>query len=169
MSNKNQNSKTGLFLGALIFGGLGIFLLFSSIQNLKMVHASKSWPHVQGAVVSSNVVRVLKSTDKKGKRHYSYKGDVRYNYRVEGQEYLSGRISFGDYSTNTPAHAQEVVAEYPVGKKVQVYFDPDAPMHSVLERKAGFTSFLYVGLGLLFALGGLALLFLFFVKLFTGR
>lgn len=166
---KKQNTKTGLFFGAIIFGGLGIFLLFTWVQNLQMARSSKSWPAVQGVVVSSNVVRVLDSTDKKGKRHYSYKGLVKYSYSVEGQNYLSSRISFGDYSTSSPDHAERIVANYPEGKKVRVYYDPNFPVHAVLERSAGFGNFIRVLIGFLFLLGGIVLLFTFFAKLFTGR
>ncbi|NOZ13160.1 MAG: DUF3592 domain-containing protein [Acidobacteria bacterium] len=167
---KNQNSKTGLFIGALIFGGLGIFLLFGWVQNLQMAHASKSWPSVQGTVVSSRVVRIQELTDKKKKRpQYSYKPLVKYSYSVEGQGYLSSRISFGDYYTNKRDHARHIVAAYPAGKTVRVYYDPEAPMHSVLERKAGLGNKLHLLLGFLFVLGGFLLLYGFFVKLFRGE
>jgi len=166
---KKQNTKTGLFIGTIIFGGLGIFLMLTWVHNLQMARSSKSWPAVQGAVVSSRVVQVLDSTDKKGKRHYSYKGLVKYSYSVEGQNYLSARISFGDYSTSSPDHAEKIVANYPVGKQVRVYYNPDSPVQAVLERSAGFGNFLQALVGFLFLLGGIVLLFTFFAKLFTGR
>jgi hypothetical protein len=166
---KKQNTKTGLFFGTIIFGGLGIFLLFTWVQNLQMARSSKSWPAVQGTVVSSKVVRVLDSTDKNGKRHYIYKGLVKYSYTVEGQNHLSTRISFGDYSTSRAGHAEKIVANYPIGKQVRVYYDPDFPVQAVLERKAGFGHFIPALVGFLFLLGGIAMLFAFFAKLFTGR
>jgi len=166
---KKQNTKTGLFFGTIIFGGLGIFFLFTWVQNLQMARSSKSWPAVQGTVVSSNVVRVLDSTDKNGKRHYSYKGLVKYSYRVEGQNHISTRISFGDYSTSSAGHGERIVANYPGGKEVRVYYDPDFPVHAVLERRAGFGNFIPALVGFLFLLGGIVLLFTFFAKLFAGR
>ena len=164
-----QNIKTGLFIGTIIFGALGVFLLFSWVQNLQMARASKSWPSVQGTVASSDAVQVLESTDKDGKHHYSYPAVVRYNYSVEGQDHTGSRISFGDHSSTRKRHVQEIVKKYPAGKQVKVYYDPDFPVQAVLERRAGFGNFITVPVGFVFLLGGIAMLIVFFVKLFRGK
>jgi len=166
---KKKNTKVGLFIGTIIFGGLGILLMFSWIQSMQMARASKSWPSVSGKITSSKVMKVLESTDKKGKKHYTYPAQIKYNYTVEGQNHVGSRISFGDYSSNTPGHAEGIVKNYPAEKNVRVYYDPDFPVQAVLERRVGFGNFITVIVGILFVLGGLTLLFAFFVKLFTGR
>ncbi len=166
---KKQKTITGLFIGTIIFGGLGVFLLFPWLQNLQMARASKSWPSVQGRVASSDVVQVLESTDKDGKCHYSYPAVVTYNYSVEGQNHTGSRISFGGHSYTRKDHVQEVVKKYPAGKQVRVYYDPDFPVQAVLERRAGFGNFVTVPAGFVFLLGGIAMLIVFFVKLFRGK
>ncbi len=166
---KKKNTKTGLFLGIIIFGSLGVFLLFPWVQSIRMVHAGKTWSSVSGTVVSSGVKQVLDSTDKKGRKNFSYRAIVKYSYKVEGQNYISSRITFGDYGTNTPGHGASIVANYPEGKRVRVYYNPDAPMHSVLERRTGVGNIIPILVGILLLLVSFLMLGALIHKLLTAN
>jgi len=59
---------------------------------------------------------------------------VRYAFAANGRSFVGERISFGDDTGG--ANTQATLARYPVGREVTVYFDPDDPGDSVLEREA---------------------------------
>lgn len=59
--------------------------------------------------------------------HYRYR--VRYSYEVGGMRYTSTQVNYSLPNTEPEA----VVARYPVGKEVAVYYDSARPTLSVLE------------------------------------
>ena len=61
---------------------------------------------------------------------------VMYAYRVGQEAFQGSRIRVGDeLGTLTVAgHARNVLARYPVGASVPVYYDPTNPTDSALER-----------------------------------
>ena len=75
-----------------------------------------------------------------------YHAQVSYLFSVQGQEYLGEIISLGDYSTSDPGNAEKVIARYPLGKTVRVYYEPGKPEKSVLEP--GLTGGLWIPLGI---------------------
>lgn len=80
---------------------------------------------------------------------------VRYRYRAAGKDHEGDRLAFGAKALMTQAAAEAVVARYPVGAKVKVYFDPRHPARSVLERKSATPFAHYVFLGVFAAVGGI--------------
>src|SRR5690625_5070595 len=59
--------------------------------------------------------------------HYQYR--VRYSYEVAGKRYLSNRVNYSLPNKNPDA----IVARYPVGAEVVVYYDSRRPQLSALE------------------------------------
>jgi len=57
---------------------------------------------------------------------------VRYTYQVAGQTYEAGQISHGAQTGGLIAG--NLLARYPVGAQVTVFYDPNAPAEAVLER-----------------------------------
>lgn len=47
-------------------------------------------------------------------------------------------------SSSNPNHARQILNRYPLGKQVDVYYNPSKPQDSVLERRLGCA--VYVGL-----------------------
>ncbi len=65
--------------------------------------------------------------------------DINYEYFVEGKRYISHRICCG-----SSGDVSSIVQEYPVGKKVEVYYREKNPSLSALEPKMGRNSKLFL-------------------------
>jgi hypothetical protein len=125
-------SSLVLILGSI---ALGMFWRVSRTRN---------WQPVTGQVITSHLV--IRS-DNEGSAEYP---DVVYTYSVMGQQYRSDKIFVGGAIGGTGA--RKVVERYPVGSAVQVYFDPQHPERSALERRSPIAGFLLVlggGMGLI--------------------
>ena len=140
----------------LVFAGIGGFLIYRSLQNRKRAEASQNWPSTLGMMAESRVTRST-STDSDGDTSESYSPHVEYTYQVGGQEYRGKDITFGfKQGFGSPNKAEEVIARYPAGGSVTVYYDPSNPQKAVLERKAGgFGASLAIGI--IFLIVGLCL------------
>jgi hypothetical protein len=120
--------ETNLF-PSLLFLGLTLILtlLVNSILLLNIFSARRkasamqTWPSAPGSIVESE----LRS------RHIYYPHIV-YQYNVMGQTYTGKRISPGPESGSS--RARELVAKYPPGAPVTVYYDPQNPSDAALER-----------------------------------
>jgi hypothetical protein len=95
------------------------------------------WPTTQGRVTGSRVVEETeRRTDDDGDERESttYRADIRFTYRVGDADYSSDNWKPGMLvSTGSPKPAEAVVARYPVGRTVAVYYDPTHPDCAVLE------------------------------------
>jgi hypothetical protein len=58
---------------------------------------------------------------------------IRYRYGVGAETYESDAVGFGGQTSMLRAHADTLVAKYPVGAKVDVNYDPQNPKDAVLE------------------------------------
>lgn len=132
---------TTVFL--LVFVGVGIGLSLWGWSVLQNARVSQSWPQTPGEIVSS---RVRTDEDENGT---SYFGEVTFHYVVADSRYTSDNVSFGQYSGNR-SHAEEIVAKYPVGSQVTVYYDPNEVETAVLEPGVTWSSYLLIGMGVLF-------------------
>jgi hypothetical protein len=138
-------------LFGLVFLGVGIFVLVWGFKNLKQARASASWPSVSGMIVASDVEQTSSGEDSE----IRYVPRIRYEYKVDGTRYASGRISFGGRTLHkSPDSAQAELADYPVGKAVTVYHDPAVPSSSVLQPGVSGSVYLVFAAGLLFILVG---------------
>ena len=82
------------------------------------------WPHTRGTVLSATV-QVGSNTRS---RHEAPL--VVYAYQVNGQMFQGHRVR----TNGTTDNASETLARYPAGASVIVYYDPDDPANSALER-----------------------------------
>ncbi|HOY09751.1 MAG TPA: DUF3592 domain-containing protein [Candidatus Omnitrophota bacterium] len=131
-----------------LFAAIGGGIVYLGYLSYVKSRASQSWPAAQGAVVSSEVT-AHRSRSRKGHHRTSYGADVRYEYSVNGVQYSSNKISFGEYRTHNRGPAQATVDRYPPQAEVVVYYNPDKPEEAVLEPgKTG-------GIVILFIVGGM--------------
>lgn len=141
---------------AMLIGGACLVWSFATIS---MVEASADWPTMDGVVSHSQVERRT-SRIRGGGYNVYYDADIRYRYRVDGEQYESGTFVIGaPHSFGDSSSAQAEVDAYPVGRSVTVYYSPDAPEQSALvpeEPPAGLD--LLVALSALFVVGGAILL-----------
>ena len=82
-------------------------------------------------VVTASAVQEHESTDLGGPRH-TYSAAVKYHYFVAGKAYSGDRYRYVQGSSSDDS-AWQVVGEYPVGKRVPVYYCPEDPADSLLH------------------------------------
>ena len=128
-----------IIIGSIGFSALlvdGILLGIIFFTQRKVAEAS-TWPSALGTVTSSTVERRSSGDG------YSYYPVVDYIYQVIGQSYQGNRIMPGPEVGGSGA--QNIVARYPAGAQVMVYYDPNKPSESVLERSLpGYIKWLWV-------------------------
>jgi hypothetical protein len=104
-----------------------IFLTIIFFMRRKMAAVSQ-WPSTMG-VVQMSTIEQRSSED--GYTDYPV---VQYSYQVGGQSYQSMKLAPGPEVGGSGARG--VVAKYPVGAQVMVFYNPQNPSDAVLERKA---------------------------------
>ena len=138
---------------ALVSLGGGAGLLIWGQRSRRKAQASQSWPSISGEIVQAEV-RTSTTHDDEGNVEYSYYPSVTYAYSVEGKPYSSSQIAFGGtIGYNQRAKAEAKLNDYPVGKPVTVYYNPEKPSEAVLERQASGARWLSVIGGILMTIG----------------
>lgn len=126
----------------------GVSILFFSTQQWILAYASLNWQTAQGEIVVSEAIACTK------KRQHRHQARIIYEYSVNGVLYSSENITYStDVSTETCRDAEEeVMAQYPLGKSVLVYYNPENPENSVLQP--GGTSFISIGFSMILLIVG---------------
>ena len=112
----------------LVFAAIGILILFLGASAMQKSYDSKEWPTTKGKVFVSRVVR-----DQDSDGDVTYRSDIRYVYKVDGQVYECSRIQFGWRSNQSRKETQQEVAKYPLDSTVNVHYYPKNPKNAVLE------------------------------------
>ncbi len=141
----------------LTFVGI-IFLLIGFLLTkylgkpmVEQAKASENWPTTEGIIKSSEVI------EKREDNGLMYSANIVYSYTVNGQTIESNQVWFSaNYSSSNRQEFQRTVIDYPVGKKVKVYYDPDDPVVAVLNPGAFTSTYIVLFLGRTFmGIGGL--------------
>jgi hypothetical protein len=112
----------------MIFAGLAYNLL----RLHRQMEASKVWIKSDGNIVASEAKIPLSHTSDDQDDVDAF---IRYRYLVGGQMHESGCIKFGGQPMMSRAFADALVAKYPVGASVDVYYDPHDPKNAVLQPR----------------------------------
>ena len=155
-----QNTLLARVCGAA-FLLLGAFALVKGFRDLQLAQASPQWPQAQGVIEQSQVA------ESKTKGKTNYYADIRYQYDVGGTVHSSDRVAFGGYQSPDRAPHEAVVARYPVGSAVTVFYQPEAPELAVLEPGASGSSWIMPGFGVAFAVVGIGMAVL--LPLWSGK
>ena len=125
----------GLFF--LAFLVVGILLVAGNVRARKRADASQTWPSTTGRILLSEI-RISQTRDDDGNLQApSFYPYVEYDYILNGQVYKSHKLGFGGHEMFTTHElAAAKLAPYPVGANVQLFFNPQKPDDSVLERVA---------------------------------
>jgi hypothetical protein len=140
-------SEITLYGIAFIVGGplLALLLVGMAVRARRRAAAAYTWPTTRGIVIASSV----KSTSNRG----SYAPKITYRYQVAGQTYESAVMS-RNFQTGGPRNiAQAKADEYPVGRQVDVRYDPEKPQEAVLELVTPAVWWLYLLAGLSLFMG----------------
>lgn len=109
------------FIGVLCLGaaiGAGVY----TVNGLATGSATHEWPTVSGEVTESRT-----RGGQRRRRHV-----FTYVYQVERTWYEARRIGYF-HGIWGPSTTRGNVAQYPVGRRVTVYYDPEDPARAVLE------------------------------------
>ena len=120
---------------AIALLALGIYSLSSSIRSYAVAQSCKAWPSVTGAMSSSGFKTTLRGF---GRYNFetAYKVYVEYDYEVNGVRYTSERY-YPDSDPVTFAElidARSHVEELKPGAQVDVFYKPQSPGESVLDK-----------------------------------
>lgn len=134
---------------AIVFMIPGAVCVLWGVWQCWTISASRFWPTVEARVVHSEVTRTY------SKYHTaSHHPRIAYQYRIDDATYVSSQLDWGRFGT-TEAEAQRVADSYPVGRVIQVYYDPSRPHRSVIERRGWGIAIFLLLLGLGFTALGL--------------
>src|SRR3990167_1811678 len=111
---------------------------FAAKEALEMGD-SKEWPYTHGIIPSSQILKENRkdygnSSSRTSTHHYAYRVWVQYSYQVNASTYTGKRIRVRSHTYSLESLAQRELAEYPVGKTVKVYYNPEDPERSFLKR-----------------------------------
>jgi hypothetical protein len=122
-------------------------------------YRSRNWSITEGVIGSSSVDTRTRRGSQRGfrfRRGFGFRGaasfpNVKYSYKAAGKSYAGDKIQFG--LVYNRSYFKKL---YPVGARVDVFYDPDKPEVSVLKTGVSWEVFFPVGLILLFASGAVA-------------
>lgn len=164
-----------IIIVCLIFFGIGIGMLVKLAKHYGKLQQSKNWLSTNGKIISSDLDAQI-STDDDGYQTTTYLAKVFFTYEVNGNSYESDRVNF-DYGmrTSNVRKPQSVVEQYPTGSDVTVYYDPENPQQSVLEKRVNGTfatilvSAVFIAIGVVLAVTSLGVNPPLFIKNLLGR
>lgn len=146
----------------LILGFFGLvvamFVVALAVKIVEMRKAAK-WPRVMGRIVSSEAGIEERWLAGEKLPQCERVAQIAYTYEVGEESYRGTRFTLAEKVAES--EVPDVLARYPVGKSVPVFYDPTDPANAVLERDA--PSGLLLGcLGMLVAgcVGAAGLMFL---------
>ena len=126
-----MNAELLLVVGIIVFVLLILNVIFLGIIFFmrRRMTAVRQWPSTMGTVNTSYLER--RSSTDGGSTNYPV---VQYSYQVGGQTYNGMKIAPGPEVGGTGAG--KVMARYPAGAQVMVFYNPQNPSDAVLETKA---------------------------------
>jgi|APMI01.1.fsa_nt_gi hypothetical protein len=114
-----------MFFALLAFtAGLGGLSLGWWLQRRH--HDSQRWPSTDGVVLESWI---------DDHNLESMAPVLRYEYMVHGRRYVGTRVSYSGYGVSR-AQMEALIAPYPAGRSVRVFYDPRHPERAVLNNVA---------------------------------
>ncbi|MBT3200647.1 MAG: DUF3592 domain-containing protein [Phycisphaerales bacterium] len=158
LRSRKRIGPTGRIVFGLVFAAVGIGIAIVGVNMLAKANASSAWPSVKGKIVASDVKKSTSSRKRsKGRRKSTkYRAIIKYEYTVAETKHTGNQVSFGGSSTSMSA-AKAVASRYPKGADVDVYYDPENPDEAVLETGTSASTYIPLGVGLVFGLIGMFL------------
>lgn len=126
-----KNIASILVAAALSLGGAYLYGRYDD-QMTAAAADSEGWPSVTGLVTSSEFE--TKRRNRQGQHHMvRHYARVTYEYIVDGARYENDVVRF-DQNNLSRQHKERLVGAHPVGRQVEVFYNPEKPGQSVLVR-----------------------------------
>ncbi|MBN1968250.1 MAG: DUF3592 domain-containing protein [Candidatus Delongbacteria bacterium] len=126
-------SKSIIGVISLVFVIIFITLvvdLFDSKEEFINAQNSLDWQYVEGRVIKSDFWFVKSSKN----RRAGYKNNLKYEYFVNGKQYVGDMFYFSMRETIDEVEMQRLKREYLNSNFVKIYYDKDNPEISILEQ-----------------------------------
>lgn len=123
-----KTALTVVMLGALAVGGNLVYQHYANNMTA-LAQASMEWPSVSGLVTRSNLEFHRNEIGTGPKTEYRV--EVTFEYVVGDQVYRNDMVRF-DQGQLGNDQKKLLVSAHPVGKRVDVFYNPDDPDQSVL-------------------------------------
>jgi len=157
--NKIMLAFCGLAIGVVV--AFGLFLFLKGARNIQMAVASEKWPTAPGKVTSVDTVRDATRETRRSPSIVTYNTKTAIQYDVNGQQYTTDVLFFGQtLGSGDKSEAALQRLRYPVGKDVQVSYDPAKPATAAMRPGLHAAAFWLPGAGLAFLLPAVLCLFL---------
>jgi hypothetical protein len=121
----------------LAVGLIGAAVLLIGLFKVRKVRASRAWTRALGTILVASVRDDFSQGSEDTPDSWTFTPVVHYQFQAGGQMFRGDRISFDRKGYQKRQDAQAIVARYPVGAQVEVFFDPAKPGQSVLQRTSG--------------------------------
>lgn len=138
MYNSSMNMNRYRFLQTLesmgaFFIVVGLLAAVMGFINHRKLQETADWPQVDGTVTSAEIVEV----ERRGRSITFIDSPViTYSYWIDGELFFNDVVVLDrlpDKADSDPG--RRILATYPEGTAVRVYYDPDDPQSSFLERE----------------------------------
>ena len=126
-TNRLDADTKGRFVGLLGLFLLSLWLVLHLSSNFYFSISSEHWPHATAHILSSGVYASGAGAGA------TFTPQVKYQFEANGKTYESSQIRYLQKTFYNADAANEVESPYPVGRVVQVAFNPQDPSQSVLE------------------------------------
>jgi uncharacterized integral membrane protein len=116
-------------IASILFFTISIILIYNNWYEIKLNYFGdiNSFPKIEGTIQDAGIAISNRKT------YIYYYPCVTYSYNVNNVKYKSERISFEGVRFNENGLAESYMRRFPIGGKVQVYYDPEDPRISVLD------------------------------------
>ncbi len=129
-----------VILAAVALGGIGISVWgWQTLQHARKVQA---WPTVSGVIEACEATSAANDL----------LPDIVFSYQVAGRNYRRS-FTFPDGTHPLPEFTRQYMTRYPVGKTVNIYYQPEQPENATLEPGSQ-GDWMILALGIMMAAGG---------------
>lgn len=118
------------------------------------VSIAKYWPTAKGKICSSGVSMSEDLEDTI--RNKRYRTSIKYKYVIDGKEYFSEKVYFGDWlEISSSSFMRKVVGLYKAGDECSVHYHPRKPQKSMLIVRVTPPVYALLFLGVAFMVAGM--------------
>ena len=140
----------------VVFGGFGLMMLYVGITQFMQQRRSLMYAEAIDAVIVHSEVVSHTTADTDGRVGFSnsmttHRPDVRFRYRVAGQEYESDLLNPTIIVTSygSASDVEEALVPFPVNAKVRAYVDPSHPEQAFLIATKSSAPIVFIIIGVL--------------------
>jgi hypothetical protein len=116
----------------LVATGFSALTLLFFFAMRRQAREAAHWPVANGRVLVSTT-ETFNKTESDGGSRTIHQPAVEYAYRVNGIDYRSRQIKLGTTVSGSKGFAAKIAARYPVGRDVEVRYDPKNPSTAALN------------------------------------